>query len=108
MLMEELLKRDLQMDGAYDPDHLCFVLSQFDRDFDVLHHLRNNPDLNEKVKEIRANRVEKVRLLKERKAELKKLRKEFRGIEDSIEEIQSEIESLEGPEIKRQRTSSEL
>ncbi|KAK0105169.1 hypothetical protein ONS95_004433 [Cadophora gregata] len=44
-LLEKVTKRNLQLDGLYNAESLCFVLSQTDRDFDIMEYLKGHPVL---------------------------------------------------------------
>ncbi len=48
-LLEKFTKRGLQLDGLYNADSLCFVLSQTDRDFDMVQYARQYPDLGNTI-----------------------------------------------------------
>ena len=48
-LLEKFTKRGLQLDGLYNADSLCFVLSQTDRGFDFLQYARQYPDLGNAI-----------------------------------------------------------
>jgi septal ring factor EnvC (AmiA/AmiB activator) len=46
-LLEKTTKRNLQLDGLYNPDSLCFVLSQTDQAFNVMDYIKQTPVLDE-------------------------------------------------------------
>ncbi|KAH7390044.1 hypothetical protein BKA64DRAFT_757002 [Cadophora sp. MPI-SDFR-AT-0126] len=46
-LLEKVTKRNLQLDGLYNAESLCFVLSQTDREFDIIEYLNSHPALKE-------------------------------------------------------------
>ncbi|KAE8443183.1 hypothetical protein EG329_002282 [Mollisiaceae sp. DMI_Dod_QoI] len=50
-LLEKITKRDLQLDGLYNSESLCFILSQTDRDFDILEYTQGYPELTKKYAE---------------------------------------------------------
>ena len=46
-LLEKVTRRNLQLDGLFNADSLCFVLSQCDRDFDVPDYIKQHPNLKD-------------------------------------------------------------
>ncbi|KAE9365442.1 hypothetical protein N431DRAFT_549648 [Stipitochalara longipes BDJ] len=48
-LLEKFTKRGLQLDGLYNAESLCFVLSQTDREFDYAQYAKQYPDLGKEV-----------------------------------------------------------
>lgn len=92
--MEELLKRDMQMDGIYDSDHLCFVLSQCDRDYNVPNYCRQNPTLFSALKQPFDEMNESQTLIKKREGEYRKLQRDHEENRDSAKNIEDEIEEL--------------
>jgi hypothetical protein len=48
-LLEKFTKRGLQLDGLYNADSLCFVLSQTDRDFNMMQYAHQYPDLGNTI-----------------------------------------------------------
>jgi septal ring factor EnvC (AmiA/AmiB activator) len=108
--MEELLKRDLQMDGLYDSNHLCFTLSQYDRDYDVPNYLRQNKALFKALQpeEIRCRDFRKD--IRERETRLKEIEEsidenaaQMKAIDDEIKDLQSEHRAAPSTKLKRKR-----
>jgi chromosome segregation ATPase len=50
-LLEKIAKRNLQMDGLYNSDSLCFVLSQTDKKFPYQNYIKQTPVLTESTAE---------------------------------------------------------
>jgi septal ring factor EnvC (AmiA/AmiB activator) len=48
-LLEKYTKRNLQLDGLYNSDSLCFVLSKTDRSFDYAQYAKQYPELGDMV-----------------------------------------------------------
>lgn len=92
--MEELLKRDMQMDGIYDSDHLCFVLSQCDRDYDVPNYCSQNPTLAFTLKRHFDAWKESRTLIQKREGEYRKLQKDHEENRDAAKNIEDEIGEL--------------
>lgn len=46
-MLEKITKRNLQLDGLYNPDSLCFVLSQTDQEFNVTDYIKQTPVLDD-------------------------------------------------------------
>lgn len=107
------MKRDLQMDGAYNSDHLCFILSQYDRDFDVGYYLRQdqNKALRKSLQPIDDQIKELKRIIKERYASIREIKAARKENADEMEELEAQIETAKsaalqtrsGPDLKRKR-----
>lgn len=44
-LLEKFTKRNLQLDGMYNAESLCFVLSKVDQGFDFNQYMKQYPEL---------------------------------------------------------------
>lgn len=96
LLVEELLKRDLQMNGVYDSNHLCFILSQYDRDFDVPYYAKHSKAVSIAIQPT----LDKHR---EYKGKISELRTLFRDTQISYDKKLARIEDVEA-EIKKLRS----
>lgn len=113
--MEELLKRDMQMDGIYDSDHLCFVLSQCDRGYDVPNYGRQNKTLFESLKPQRDKLRELFTTLRERERQYCEAQKSYdtnsseaKDVEDKIRELRSKYNlNMAGAKLKRKRDQND-
>lgn len=82
------------MDGVYDPDHLCFVLSQYDRDYSVPNYLAQNHELNESLKPVHHRLAELSTNLNERQALYRATQESYEANTTQIEILQAQIEKL--------------
>lgn len=82
------------MDGLYNQESLCFILSQTDRDFDKHKYIKDNPELSAPTSEDRQAVASDQRLCRELEAEVKlleininKSNKEIKQLSDAIQNI---------------------
>lgn len=91
------MKRDLQMNGVYDSNHLCFILSQYDRDFDAPYYARHNkavsiaiqPELD-KFRVFNAKISERMELFREIQINYDKNMARMEDVIADIKELQSQ------------------
>ncbi|TVY53027.1 Nuclear GTPase SLIP-GC [Lachnellula cervina] len=115
-LLEKMTKRNLQLDGLYNQESLCFILSQTDRDFDKTSknggYIEDHSELQDvcfdDVQQVSADRKKTVDL--ERQAEkltasIAKGKRSARGLLDEIEDIINPVE--DGQKRKRKRPAAE-
>ncbi|KAF4627197.1 hypothetical protein G7Y89_g10955 [Cudoniella acicularis] len=93
-LLEKITKLNLQMDGLYNQESLCFILSQTDRDFEKPKYIKDNPELESACSvDIQSigNDQKKLKNLdtegKPYKASLSKLKKQVRDLANEIVDI---------------------
>ncbi|TVY91158.1 Nuclear GTPase SLIP-GC, partial [Lachnellula willkommii] len=97
-LLGNITKRNLQLDGLYNQESLCFILSQTDRDFDKTSknggYIEDHPELQEKcfddAQQVSADKKKALdleRQTKELAASIAKSKKAKRGLLDEIEDI---------------------
>jgi hypothetical protein len=96
------------MDGSYDTEHLCFILSQCDRDFDIPYYLKQNPRLRTKLKETRKEASDACSRCLERSKEIEQSRETRSKQLEMIETLEEEIDGLSGTSVNNDGVSSEL
>jgi predicted nucleic acid-binding Zn-ribbon protein len=117
-LLEKIAKRNLQLDGLYNSDSLCFVLSQTDKEFNYKNYIKQTPVLNESTvedsKEIRRlmgdigalkrQRDNTKKKYNEKKKLAKKLSKETVDIKSRLDALSNSAGNLSH---NRKRTANE-
>jgi len=83
------------MDGVYNSEHLCFVLSQFDREFGLRHHLDTNKEVRKAAEPIFVRGREVQQKLTERETRLQQVRESRERHCSLIEELESRIRELQ-------------
>lgn len=91
--MTDLMKRDLQMDGLYDSNHLCVILSQCDRDYDAKNYLRQNKSLSKLLESDIAKCGELWSLIQERKTTLAHIQEQISENEMRIKQLEPDNQS---------------
>ena len=85
------MKTDFKMDGIYGWGNLCFVLTQFDRDFDCPDYWKQIPELKKALKPVLKKDAELKATLRQRNEDLTE-RQETREIQKfKIDEIENQV-----------------
>jgi chromosome segregation ATPase len=107
-LLEKTTKRNLQLDGLYNSDSLCFVLSQTDKDFNTGDYIKQTPDLAEsaaadsrqmetfkdKIAELKRQTKDTTRKRGENKKHAKELSKEIQDVKSRLNTLSNSSGNL--------------
>lgn len=107
----------MQLDGLYNQESLCFILSQTDRDFDKTSknggYIEDHPELQEKcfddaqqVSTDKRKTLDLERQTRELAASIAKSKKTARGLLDEIEDIINPV--TDGQKRKRKRRPAQI
>lgn len=94
-LLEKITKRNFQLDGMYNPEALCFILSQNDNaDFKTNAHLAANP----KLKRLCSPAIEQLAKLNASVAKLTKdekvAKREYMKCKKVVKDLEKELRAL--------------
>lgn len=106
LILEDVMKTDLKMDGIYSSGSLCFILSQFDRDFDCPDYWSQIPELQMALKPLRKKDMEIKAIIREREKELSEIQTSQENHEFKIEEIQNQLSAGETTATKSTKTNT--
>ena len=105
-MIEELLKHELKMNGSYNSDHLCFILSQCDRDYDVPYYIRQNKEVNTILKDVLKFCRETYISFRERSNSLAELEKSHKEHTDEMQELKAQIEAIHSAGLQASSVSN--
>ena len=98
----------MQLDGLYNADSLCFVLSQTDREFDYAQYAKQYPDVGKHVSEDQKLAWQYRGDIVELKRERDSAEKAHRKNEKRVKELSNEIKKLNSRLNAFSSTSSTL
>lgn len=94
------------MDGIYSRGRLCFILSQFDRDFDAKYYVENNQGLKESLHQLEEDLDVQNQIQKSRQRQLRESQKNRRNYKASIGTLEAQMGERKAAPGKNSRTST--
>ena len=91
LILEDVMKTDFKMDGIYSSGNLCFILSQFDRDFDCPDYWKQIPELKRALKPLLKKDAELKATLRQREEELGEMQTSRENHKLKIDGVQNQV-----------------